>query len=98
MSTQPNRQSRPQSEIPRFFGNAIILFERSERSTIDTRIDRLSSDALRPWGTMAASEMVCHVADQLRVAIGDIEVHPGPLRRIMSIDTFIYRSLIDKAA
>ena len=26
------------------------------------------------WGTMRATQLVCHVADQLRVALGDIEV------------------------
>ena len=29
---------------------------------------------------MSASEMICHAADQLRVAIGDLEAEPGPLR------------------
>lgn len=29
---------------------------------------------------MTARQMVCHAADQLRVALGDIEVHTGQLR------------------
>ena len=29
---------------------------------------------------MPVTQMVCHVADQLRVAIGDIETRPGRLR------------------
>ena len=29
---------------------------------------------------MSASEMVCHAADQLRVALSDIDAEPGPLR------------------
>ena len=28
----------------------------------------------------SAREMVCHAADQLRVALGDLKVHAGPLR------------------
>ena len=47
---------------------------------IHARIDRLSPESVRKWGTMSASKMVCHAADQLRVALGDIQAELGPLR------------------
>ena len=53
---------------------------RENRGSIHARIDRLSPESIRRWGTMAAREMVCHAADQLRVALGDRKVHAGPLR------------------
>ena len=56
------------------------LFGRSARAAIHERIDRLSPERVGQWGTMAAREMVCHAADQLRVAIGDLSVRAGPLR------------------
>lgn len=52
----------------------------SVEEAIHARIDRLSPESIRKWGTMSASGMVCHAADQLRVALGDIEAAPGPLR------------------
>ena len=56
------------------------LFGQSARAAIHARIDRLSPESIRRWGTMTAREMVCHDADQLRVALGDLKVHAGPLR------------------
>ena len=49
-------------------------------AAIHIRIDQLSPESVRQWGTMPVTQMVCHVADQLRVAIGDIETRPGRLR------------------
>ena len=56
------------------------LFSRSARTAIHIRIDQLSLENSRQWGTMSVRQMVCHVADQLRVANGDIETRPGRLR------------------
>ena len=50
------------------------------RDAMHARIDRLSRESVRKWGTMSAHEMVCHAADQLRIAMGDIDTQPGPLR------------------
>ena len=57
----------------------VTLFSRSARATIHVRIDELSPESLRQWGKMPAPQMVCHVADQLRVALGDIEARAGRL-------------------
>lgn len=50
------------------------------QAAIHLRIDRLSPESVPRWGTMSAREMVCHVADQLRVAIGDLDAEPDALR------------------
>ena len=55
------------------------LFSRSTRAKIHARLDQLSPASIPHWGTMPAREMVCHVADHLRVALGDIEARPGGL-------------------
>ena len=66
------------------------LFDPDTRSSVHDRIDRLKPESERRWGKMHAPQMVCHVADQLRVALGDIETEssPGvlrfkPLRQVM---------------
>ena len=53
------------------------LFSHSARARIHARINRLSPERAPRWGTMSAPQMVCHVADQLRGALGDIEPSPG---------------------
>ena len=53
---------------------------RSAEAAIHARIDRLSPESIRKWGTTSAGEMVCHAADQLRVALGYVHAEPGPLR------------------
>lgn len=55
------------------------LFSGSARDEIHARISQLSPERTPRWGTMPAPQMVCHVADQLRVALGDIETHPRRL-------------------
>jgi hypothetical protein len=48
------------------------LLEESDRETIRLRVVRLRPDSPRQWGTMTAPQMVCHVADQLGVAMDEI--------------------------
>ena len=56
------------------------LFNASTRDAIQARVDCLDAEQPARWGKMHTHQMVCHVADQLRVALGDIESRPGPLR------------------
>ncbi len=42
------------------------------------RIDRLRPDAGHRWGRMTAEQMVCHLGDQLRLALGDLDAPPMP--------------------
>ena len=57
----------------------LTVFDPSAREAIHERVDRLSPEQTRQWGSMQADQMVCHAADQLRVALGDIESRPGPI-------------------
>src|SRR5436190_18254873 len=48
------------------------LLDSDDRSAILQRLRQLQPSAQRRWGTLAAPKMVCHLADQLRVALGDV--------------------------
>ena len=48
------------------------------RDSLLTRIDRLRPDAQPRWGRQTVAEMICHLADQLRMALGDIPTRPIP--------------------
>ena len=57
---------------------------------IVARVERVSSDSERQWGQMDVSQMLAHAADQLRIAVGDINVDRArgpfqfaPLRYLM---------------
>lgn len=54
----------------------------SARETLLARIGRLRADSQPRWGRMTATQMVCHLGDQLRVALGELPARPipGPLR------------------
>jgi hypothetical protein len=46
------------------------------------RVRAVHAGSARRWGRMSVSDMLAHVADQLRIALGEIEAQgvPGPLR------------------
>ena len=58
----------------------LTLCDPPTRDAIHARVDGLDVEQAPRWGKMDARQMVCHVSDQLRVALGDIESRPGPLR------------------
>ena len=47
------------------------IFDPNKRSKIEERLARLTADAQPQWGRMNAAEMCCHMADSIRVALGD---------------------------
>ena len=55
------------------------IFDAAARAELRRRVDRLAPDAAGRWGRMTAHEMVCHVSDQLRVALGDLPTAPRPM-------------------
>lgn len=57
------------------------LWQTPAREEILDRLGHLQPDSVRRWGTMTAEQMLAHVGDQLRLALGDIEARPprGPL-------------------
>jgi hypothetical protein len=58
------------------------MFDLEVRIVFQRRIRSLTPDAQRRWGKMTASQMVCHLADQLRIALGLLPTQPigGVLR------------------
>jgi len=58
------------------------MFVADTRERFQRRIDRLKPDSERKWGTISASQMVCHLSDQLRLSLGELSGRPmrGPLR------------------
>jgi hypothetical protein len=58
------------------------LREPADRAAILARLDGLEPSSRRQWGGMDAGQMLCHIADQLRMALRDEPTAPpsGPLR------------------
>lgn len=51
----------------------------ADRQALEERIARLSPSVPPLWGQMNANQMICHLADSLRVAIGEKTVSPASL-------------------
>ena len=52
------------------------LLDPQDLDRLVTRIRRLTPDASARWGRLTAPRMVVHLADQLRQALGEIQVRP----------------------
>lgn len=52
------------------------LFDPTSRSQIEARITSLGPGSQRLWGTMELPKMLCHLGDQLAMALGELEVKP----------------------
>lgn len=64
---------------------AATLLNQPDRADLTRRLSQLRPDAQAQWGQLDAPRMLCHLADQLRVALGDL-----PSR---SISSFLRRTL-----
>jgi hypothetical protein len=53
------------------------LSDSQARKEILDRLQRITPDCPRRWGRMSAHEMICHLADAFRGAVGEIQVTPG---------------------
>lgn len=62
------------------------LLNDEDRSRLIQRLRRVRPDAVPAWGTLDAARMLCHLADQLRVALGDLPSKP--------VHTFASRTLL----
>lgn len=58
------------------------MFDYSTREQFLRRIRKLTPQSQRRWGTMSPDKMVCHLSDQLRLALGELAARPiaGPMR------------------
>ena len=55
------------------------LLAARDREAMVRRVRSLTSQHQRRWGKMTAHQMLCHVSDQMRVALGDLPSTPyGP--------------------
>jgi len=54
------------------------FFDPARRDEILARIQRLSPDATARWGRMNVAQMVAHLTDQMRHALGDSVCRPVP--------------------
>jgi hypothetical protein len=50
------------------------LLHRDALDEIERRLTRLAADATARWGRMSAPQMVCHLADSMKMALGDLAV------------------------
>ncbi|MBL0174695.1 MAG: DUF1569 domain-containing protein [Ignavibacteria bacterium] len=62
------------------------LMSPSDRTIIIERLRALTPDTTARWGSFDAPRMLCHITDQLRIAVGDI----GSNRQ----DTLLRRTLL----
>jgi hypothetical protein len=55
------------------------IWQIDRRRELIDRIGALAWDRRAEWGRFTASKMVCHLADSLRMAMGDLKVAPKHL-------------------
>ena len=58
------------------------IWQDETRRELHDRVGGLASERRAEWGRFTAPKMVCHLADSLRMAMGDLKVAPkkSPLR------------------
>ena len=58
------------------------IWQDEDRRAINNRVGRLTWDRRAEWGRFTAPKMICHLADSLKMAMGDLEVasKASPLR------------------
>lgn len=58
------------------------IWHEADSRGLRERIGRLRADAPARWGKFTAPQMVCHVTDGLKMAMGELQIprRPGPLR------------------
>jgi hypothetical protein len=54
------------------------MFNPAVREKFHERIRSLGPDSERRWGRMTSPQMVCHLIDQLRIALGELPTRPIP--------------------
>jgi len=62
------------------------VLDSTQREALLQRLRRLEPSTRARWGTLTAPKMICHLADSLRVGLGDL-----PAKRV---DTFLSRTLV----
>ena len=67
-------------------------WDESTRRALIVRVRQLSPDSERRWGRMSAPEMLAHVTDACRMALGEIAARPktSPLRYFPLRELVVY--------
>src|SRR5471032_659381 len=55
------------------------IWQDEAKSELHERVGRLAWNAPAAWGSFTAPKMVCHLADSLKMAMGDLKVAPKAL-------------------
>ena len=76
------------------------MWEPPRQQELHERIGRLRADARGAWGKFTAPAMVCHLADSLKMALGDMTVAPKhfPIRYPPLKQFIIYLAPFPKGA
>jgi len=53
------------------------LLNDHDRNEVQVRLSTVRSDSQRCWGSMSAHQMICHLSDSFRVALGEKRVSPS---------------------
>ena len=48
----------------------------ADRQNLMERLRNLSLDSMGSWGKMSVNQMICHLSDQIRMAIGEVPAEP----------------------
>ena len=58
------------------------VFHQNDRLSLARRLDAVTSGSTARWGRMDSRQMLTHLTDSIRMALGELEVRPrsGPLR------------------
>lgn len=70
------------------------VFDPDDRATLKRRVERLTPTTSPRWGRMTARQMLCHTADQVRMALGDLPAQSRPtlLSRPLLREWFVLRA------
>jgi uncharacterized protein with PQ loop repeat len=75
-----HRSARSADEGGRTRARARTLHDAECKADILLRVRALRSDSVRRWGRMTAHQMVCHLTDCNRMALGELVVTASPAR------------------
>src|SRR5688572_7355129 len=68
------------------------IFDLNVEAATRSRVARLSPDSPARWGRMNAAQMLCHLADSFRLALGESSATPksSPMRWLPMRLLFLY--------
>jgi hypothetical protein len=76
------------------------VFQQADRLDLSHRLDKVSGASTPLWGRMDIRQMLAHLSDGVRMALGELEVQPrrGPLRLAPVRHAIIYWLPFPKSA